>query len=313
MEYNPLLSIIVPVYNVGAYLENCLDSVISQSYQNVEVILVNDGSTDNSKDICQVYVQKDNRFRLINQENRGLASARNTGLSYASGELITFLDSDDAVKPETYEAAVNVLNNNRDCDHVQFPLYKLYGTVDAYIESYQTSPIVGMAHLINNWVVDRNISWIVCNKIFKAEALGSLRFKDGLVYEDNIFVCEYLKKSKGICFSSKGAYLYYHRKGSITNTWNRTNWSDMLKVHSLIFSEIMDLNDVNKSIAHISYIIANDMFNIIRGNFDNKDELLSLSKESLVKVQSKTFIFEDSLDLRKRLKTLGMKLYAHLF
>ncbi len=313
MTNNPLLSIIIPIYNVEKYLENCLESVIAQSYNHIEVILINDGSPDNSEAICQSYVNKDTRFRLISQKNGGLANARNTGLANAKGELITFLDSDDAIEVDTYSMAIEKLLENQDCDHVQFPLHKRYGTDKSYIERYQTKPIKGTSQLIKSWMVDRDISWIVCNKIFKTETLGSLRFKDGLVYEDNIFVCQYLKKSQGICFSTEGAYLYYYRKGSITNTWNRTNWADMLNIHALIFDEIYQLKDVNKAIAHISYIIANDMFCILKGNFVNKTELLQSSKAALVKLPITTYIFEKSLDLRKRIKILGMKLYARLF
>ncbi len=313
MENKPLLSIIVPVYNVESYLENCLDSILNQDYDNIEVVLVNDGSTDNSENICKAYVQKDCRFHLISQTNGGLANARNTGLSNISGELVTFIDSDDAIEPETYSSAIKILYDNKECDHVQFPLHKLYGTSNNYIEPYQTKSITGLTELINNWVVDRNISWIVCNKIFKAKTLGMLRFKDGFVYEDNIFVCEYLKKSKGICFSTEGAYRYYYRGGSITNTWNRKNWSDMIKIHSFIYDEIKKLDNVDKAISHISYIISNDMFNVLRGGFIKKNELLSLSKQSLVELDVRTFLFESSLDLRKRIKILGMKLYSHLF
>ena len=96
----PLISIILPVYNVSAYLEKCLDSVLSQDYENLEIILVDDGSTDESPEICDRYKEKDNRITVIHKENGGLSDARNAGSSMAHGEYITFVDSDDSIQSE---------------------------------------------------------------------------------------------------------------------------------------------------------------------------------------------------------------------
>ena len=100
MEYDKLISIIVPIYNVVEYLEECLDSIQCQTYSNIEVILVNDGSTDTSKEICEKYCKQDTRFYLINQDNKGLSGARNRGMSVSQGEFITFVDSDDVLKED---------------------------------------------------------------------------------------------------------------------------------------------------------------------------------------------------------------------
>ena len=100
---NNLISIIVPVYNVSEYLPRCLDSLINQTYKNIEIILVNDGSTDNSLEICKKYAEKDLRIKVIDKENGGISSARNTGIAEASGEWIGFVDSDDYIEPCTYE------------------------------------------------------------------------------------------------------------------------------------------------------------------------------------------------------------------
>ena len=97
---NPLISLIIPVYNVEPYLSSCLDSIINQSYQHLEIILVNDGSTDGSRFLCEQYKQKDSRIILINQKNQGLSSARNTGINSATGKYLSFIDSDDEVKKD---------------------------------------------------------------------------------------------------------------------------------------------------------------------------------------------------------------------
>ena len=114
MEYDKLISIIVPIYNVEAYLEECLDSIQSQTYNNIEVILVNDGSTDASKEICERFCRQDSRFHLINQENQGQSAARNHGVNASIGELITFVDSDDVISTKYLEVLNNYMNEDID-------------------------------------------------------------------------------------------------------------------------------------------------------------------------------------------------------
>ena len=104
MQYDPLVSVIIPVYNVEPYLKEALDSVLDQSYQNLEIILIDDGSTDRSGKICDDYSETDDRIRVIHQENKGLSSARNKGLDLMHGELVAFLDPDDAYHPDYVSA-----------------------------------------------------------------------------------------------------------------------------------------------------------------------------------------------------------------
>ncbi len=103
------ISVIIPMYNSEKYIAKCLDSIISQNYENLEIIVVNDGSKDSSKEICEEYVKKDSRIRLINTENRGAGSARNTGLDASTGEIIGFIDSDDYICNDFYERLYNML------------------------------------------------------------------------------------------------------------------------------------------------------------------------------------------------------------
>ena len=101
---NPLISIIVPVYNVEEFLPKCIDSILAQTYENLEIILVEDGTKDNSGQICDAYAEKDSRIKVIHKENGGLSSARNAGMDVARGEYFGFVDSDDWIEPETYES-----------------------------------------------------------------------------------------------------------------------------------------------------------------------------------------------------------------
>ena len=115
MEKQPLISVIVPVYNVENYLPRCLDSIINQTYTNLEILLVDDGATDNSGKLCDEYAQKDNRIRVFHKENGGVSSARNMGLDNATGEYIAFVDSDDYIDKCMYEIMLNSsVQNNAD-------------------------------------------------------------------------------------------------------------------------------------------------------------------------------------------------------
>ena len=112
MEHNPLISVIVPVYNVAEYLSRCVDSILAQSYGNLQIILVNDGSSDDSGRICEEYAKKDTRIQVIHQKNGGLSSARNAGLDVSSGQYVGFVDSDDWIEPEMYEEMLALMERN---------------------------------------------------------------------------------------------------------------------------------------------------------------------------------------------------------
>lgn len=131
MEKDSLISIIVPIYNVEKYLPQCLDSIIGQTYSNIEIICVNDGSPDNSIDILIDYAHRDSRIKIVSQKNKGLSSARNTGLHYASGDYIMFVDSDDWIDLDTCEKALQ-----EDVDVVFWPYYREYGKKSLKTQPY---------------------------------------------------------------------------------------------------------------------------------------------------------------------------------
>ncbi len=312
MENKPLLSIVVPLYNTTDYIGRCIESVINQEYDNWELIIVDDGSTDNSLEIASNYARNDKRIKVIHQENQGVSKARNTALKEVQGELVTFIDSDDSIEPCTYRVAIDLLFKEKECDHVQFCQRRLVGTDRAFSEPNSHSPIIGTINLLKNWIVEEDVSWIVCNKIFKVELIKGFDFKEGSVYEDNLYVCELLKRSKGICFSEEGAYLYHYRANSITNTHTTKNTLDMITIHTDIYREIDEYPELNRERTHIAYLVANDMFASLR-SYKGENPIVEAGKPLMRQVRMLKVLSETSLDLRKRLKVIGMKLYAHLF
>lgn len=312
MGDNPLLSIIVPVYNVEHYIASCLDSLLRQEYQNIEIILVDDGSKDNSYELCRVYADRDTRIKLYQQENQGLSVTRNNGLKSATGELVTFLDSDDEVLPETYSEAIKKLLSQAKCDQVQFPLFKEVGTDRSYRVDNNYAPIYNSEAMLSNWVIDRHISWIVCNKIYRVELIRQLSFIPGIYFEDNIYISQMLKLSKGVCFSDVGGYLYYTRPGSITNTHTARHYLDMIRAHIMIHQELGQAEGLASARGHMAYMIACDVF--ANPRWYRKETPIAVEGLRYLRGTSiNDIVFARGLHSRRKMKALGIKFFADLF
>ena len=223
-----LISVIVPVYNVAPYLRQCVDSILSQSYTNLEVLLVDDGSTDESGAICEEYAQQDSRVKVIHKSNGGLSSARNVGLSLASGEWISFVDSDDWLDTNIYQKCIDELECYPDLDLVCF--FINYAYLEKGTNSYRLEP---WKEAQDSFVIDNSTFFkhpgrvlsVVCSSIYRASLLKSLgiTFIEGLIHEDEYFTAELYARAKSL----KGRYIpfygYYYRKnreGAITHNDN---------------------------------------------------------------------------------------------
>jgi len=225
-----LLSVIIPVYNVEPYLEQCLDSVINQTYKNLEIICINDGSTDNSLKILEKYQKKDSRIKLINQKNKGLSGARNAGLDVAKGEYIAFVDSDDYLELNAYEEAMKVMFDDNKIELIEF-------LVNAFAED---NNVLNMDRAKNstmynhvNFRLKKHTVW-GCNKVFKANIINesSLRFILDMTYAEDVFFTyayNMLKKKSG--FIGKLLYNYRIRKGSIMYEQEKTNYSKRIQLY----------------------------------------------------------------------------------
>ena len=215
---NELISIVVPVYNVEKYLKKCIDSIINQTYENLEIILVDDGSTDNSKKICDEYILKDNRIKVIHKENGGLSDARNVGVDKAKGEYIVFIDSDDWIDEKMIEILYYIIKkNNSDisiCDY-----FLAYNEEEQNqkeeIQFYQFNNIEALKKLY-----DENLNIIMtitCCKLFKKILFSDIKFPKGKIHEDEFTTYKLLYKSKKISYTNEKMYYYRQREDSITH------------------------------------------------------------------------------------------------
>lgn len=246
---SPLLSVIVPVYNVEEYLPCCIDSILSQTFTNFEVLLVDDGSPDKCGEICDKYAERDNRIVVFHQKNCGVSGARNTGLINARGVYITFVDPDDALGENiTYEKNIQILQSNPDIDILQYPTYHKYGTAEAYIKQISSEYIIGKENLFVNWYSSPGkITHGLWNKIFKRTIIENIRFPIGKVYEDAYVVSDLISLTNCVYLSTEGLYLYYVRNESITHKDFPINKQiDYLDFHIKLYLYSLKLKKIKK-------------------------------------------------------------------
>ena len=216
-----LISVIVPIYNVENYLGKCLDSIINQLYKNLEIILIDDGSTDNSGKICDQYRKKDNRIKVIHNCNEGLSCARNKGLNIANGSLISFIDSDDYLEPEMFlELKNNMDKYESDISMCNF-YYEKNEKRSIKNNSYNGDFVVfGKDKFIKIYEEFNSVSVYAWNKLYKKWIFDNIRFPEGKIYEYSKIICEILDKANRISYTSKPLYNYVYRKSSIGNSFN---------------------------------------------------------------------------------------------
>lgn len=214
-----ILSVIIPVYNVSATLRRCVESVISQSVDGCEIILVNDGSTDDSGIICDALAEIHPEIKVVHYENGGLSAARNRGLAVASGDVITFVDSDDYLTPNTYPPLLQLLDSHPECD----------------ILEYNVVQVAGVGGRPTSWPYDKTFAsgreyWLqgeafrhtyACNKIYRRRILftqdhPSVRFPEGKVFEDVSFLSQLLHYNPCVMTTSLGSYVYQWNEEGIT-------------------------------------------------------------------------------------------------
>ena len=213
------LSIIVPVYNVERYLTRCVQSIIAQGLADYEVILVDDGSTDNCAEICdELSHQHPSIIRVIHQSNGGLSAARNSGIEVARGEYLTFVDSDDELCPDTLKRNVEYLTEHPEVDMLEYPVEVHADSAKAYHLSFadETQGSDILADWIRREGYQHCYAW---NKVYRAQLWSHTRFPIGEYYEDTAVMPEIIEQCRVIHYSSHGCYRYIMHEGTITTSY----------------------------------------------------------------------------------------------
>ena len=217
---NPLISIIVPVYNVEEYLDKCVDSIVHQTYDNLEIILVDDGSPDNCPKKCDNWAKKDKRIKVIHKKNGGLSDARNKGIEASTGRYITLVDSDDYIENDYVEFLYNLLADNDSdmsvCKHRV--IYEKAGTLNCYTGNfYNLNPKEALEMMLYG----NDFDLTACEKLYKRELFNNIKYPKGRLFEDSATTYKLIDICNKISFKSEPKYNYFVRSNSITtNSFN---------------------------------------------------------------------------------------------
>lgn len=216
-----LLSVIVPVYNVQHYLPGCLDSLLSQSYKNLEILVIDDGSTDGSSEVCDRYAALDGRVRVFHTENQGLSAARNLGLEHAAGQYYAFVDSDDYVEPDMYERLYRAIRSGGSdiavCGHFVEGKGRALNTIMFEREAVYTAGQCMELFITSD---RKSIGAMVWNKLFRSEVFEGIQFPAGHTYEDIWIFSKIINRCAKVQVIPD--VLYHHRMNPSSITHNRT-------------------------------------------------------------------------------------------
>lgn len=221
MQEYPLISVIIPVYNTEQYLSSCLKSILSQTFNNFEVILINDGSTDQSGILCDEFVKQDSRIKVFHQENAGVSAARNVGLKYAQGKWITFVDSDDELMPDGLESMISMVQDGLENVDLVLAGYDTINTSDGITKSTSDLPLeirrINRDNAIKLMYRSNFYLCYICSKLYKTSIIkqNKLLFDETIYYsEDRLFIIQYLCNCSKIKYTTKSVYKYYFRNNS---------------------------------------------------------------------------------------------------
>ena len=245
MDNNLLVSVILPVYNAYPYLSETLESVIHQTYKHLEILLIDDGSSDGSGDICDEYANKDERIKVVHQVNSGVATARNTGLNILTGEVIAFLDSDDLYDPEYVQTMVSaLLQENADLVMCKYSKFSSNSTSNHNNENCNVFPKIesGIYNRSSALcaLIDGTIDHYLWNKVYRKKLWNSIRFPDGHLYEDEDTIFRILDHCEMVYVLDQSLYFYRLHSSSITHSRSLKKTNDRIITWTHITSFVED-------------------------------------------------------------------------
>lgn len=296
MKDNGLLSVIVPVYKVEAYLRRCLDSVCGQTYKNMQIILVDDGSPDRCGAICDAYAEKDSRIEVLHQKNEGLSGARNNGLKLAKGEYIAFVDSDDWLHPEMYETLIGLLEKY-NLDMARCSVIGSDGTSEEKILPRKGTPV-------NQVITGKNIfelyfteflCKVVWNVVYKKAVVEGIHSPDHCHSQDNYVSGRYLYRAGRMMVTDKCLYYYFKNPTSTTHGGHK-RFLDICICTEKLRDDLMQQEGMtNPSYIHrLNRKLARELFHFVRAK-DNRYKISGIEQEQ------KNFI-EKNLDLIRKIR-----------
>ena len=298
---NDLISIIIPVYNVEKYIEKCIQSVLQQTYENLEIIIVDDGSPDSSPEICKKYVQKDSRIKLFHKQNGGLSDARNYGLEHAHGRYVYFLDSDDYIIKDAIEQLYQpIAGKDNEISVMNFyTVWKDKKEINKNIILGEFNQKEALLYLLQGKI--SNYAW---DKLYPIELWKDIKFPVGKIFEDTRTTYKVFNKAKRVKTLDYAGYCYVQRPGSITDNdkYNRTevieafeeqlafaraNCKDAvpyieyrihkINIHKALLDKEKNRNEIMNKIKNFKRFIKKNYKLLLTGEFESKNKKVTLS------------------------------------
>jgi len=315
---NELISVIVPVYNIERYIEKCIKSIINQTYQDLEIILVDDGSSDESGHVCDQYAKTDKRIQVIHKNNEGLSDARNTGLEICRGQYVGFVDGDDWIAKDMYEFLYRTLIENQAdvavCGHY---IESDEGVFD--VECAEDSlKIYNCREAVYAVVKDKEIHSYAWDKLYRKELFDGIRYPIGRYVQDIFTTYKiFMNASKVVC-NNQPKYYYYQRQNSIQRTrGNKLNWDQFCAYKEMRENLREDYKDLNEFIticlARYGYAVYNCL--LLQNKLDEKETEQKKIIEKTIKECQKEIIKNGWGDwkLHMRLSALGKVWYPTVY
>lgn len=266
------ISVIIPVYNVEKYLVACVNSVIDQTYNNLEIILVNDGSKDDSPDICEQLKKIDSRIRVLHKENGGLASARNYGLAFATGTYVGFIDSDDWIEPDYYEILMNgIKSNDADISVVKFIKCNVFEDIMFTTESKDNWQEYDKYSALIEYYRGNDIGYSAVNKLYKLELFKEIRYPEGKLMEDMATTYKLIDQCDKLVVNNSTKYHYFIRQDSIMRSnFNHRNF-DSIEIYDeiLLYFEDKDHHFNRFLRGRYTYEITRLIFKMMQSNHND--------------------------------------------
>lgn len=260
MRNHSLISVIVPIYKVQDYLKECIESIINQTYSDIEVILVDDGSPDRCPQMCDEWAKRDSRIRVVHKKNGGLSSARNAGLDVAKGEYISFVDSDDFICKDALE---NLYNRIKDDKSIGITSGLIYRYQDGSINNFKDQWLCSKEIVIPSSeflleTMSQKTSYTVWNKLYRRDVIGNTRFREGRNNEDTLFMYDLGKNIAilNVCMVEIPHYVYYYRyrEDSICTSAKIPLAIDILGNYELMMEDCKNTNSRLYDVLYFSYV-----------------------------------------------------------
>lgn len=282
------ISVIIPVYNVEKYIEKCINSVIYQSYSNLEIIIVDDGSIDHSGIMCDEYSKLDERIKVIHKPNGGLSSARNVGINESCGEYLSFIDSDDWIEIDMLQKLIDACITNAS----DIAMCGRFRVVEDEVTDDNTQSSVVVWN--KNEAIERLLTWTnidhsVCDKIFRKELFNNLRFPENRYYEDMFVTCKLLYRANNVVHIGESKYYYLNRIDSITHEEFSPKRFDYyyacLEISNFIEKELPELKEKSDSLVNEGILMCLFSMKSIKDRRNHREDfkmILNVSRKHFV-------------------------------